>query len=188
MKILYSYNKKEFTKNSNVFIQKILNNFLNDANELLKAFQKKIPLDFLNDTQRKMYNSIKKKIENLGEINDLIKVSEAILLYTRAETMKEAARIYLSSLCCFKHTNENETLTLYMPSLWIINRIHKDILSKKRKVHHSIEEEIINIIQKHDFPIIPEERLKLRIQNFLRRENEKNLFDYAYGSIDAAIC
>jgi len=188
MKTICSYDKKEFTKNPKIFIQKILNNYLNDANELLKAFQNKIPLEFLNDTLKKEYNSIKKKIENLEEIDDLIKVSEAILLYTRAETMKEAARIYLSSLCCFKHTNENETLTLYMPSLWIINRIHKDILSKKRKTHHSIEEEIMNIIQKYNFPIIPEERLKLRIQNFLRRKNEKNLFDYAYGGIDAAIC
>ena len=162
-------------------LSEVIDNYTINAKELSKAFQGKIPETFLNSTIAKTFNSIKKRVKNTHEINDIIKVSEAVILYTRGEMIKEAARIYLSSLCCFKHENEEVTLTLYMPSLWIIGLIHKRILAKKRRKYNSLEEEIFNEFKRYDFPVIAEKRLKLRIKEYLRRENEKTIFDFTYN-------
>jgi hypothetical protein len=147
------------------------------SEQLVKAFTDVIPEEFLNDTERKIYNSISKKVDNVLEINDAVRVAEAIILYTRAEYFKQSARISLSTLCCFKHQGENETLTLYMPSYWTISKIHKKVLNNK-SANKYLHETIFNEIKRYEFPIVPEERLKLRIQNYLRRENGKTLFDF----------
>jgi hypothetical protein len=161
-----------------------LNDFKLIAEQLVKVFTDTMSEDFLMDIEKKLYNSITKKINNsILKINDITRVAEIILLYTRAEYYKQASRLYLSSLCCFKHKEEEETLTLYMPSFWIISEIHKSIISKKRKYKH-LEEEIFNEFKKYNFPVIPEERLRLRIKKYLRKENEKNLFDF----IDECYC
>jgi len=159
-------------------IQNLINNYLIDAKELLKVFQNKIPQEFLNDHLYKPYNTIKRNfIGDIKTINNLIRTSEVIILYTRAESLITGARLYLSSLCCFNHKEEEEKLSLYMPSYWIIKQIYRQILYKKIK-KNNLHEEIFNKIINKNFPIIPKERLKLRIEKILKEENEKTLLDY----------
>lgn len=158
---------------------------LKDIFQLIKN-PKLIEFNDDNASIIKIVKNIKNKL-NTEEIKDLIRLSEAIILYSRGSNVKLESRIFLSTLCCFRHTNEEETLTIYMPSYWIIEKIYNRIKHQRHKKNINIITQIMEIIDSKDFPVVPKERLKLRIQNTIRRINEKNLFDYAYGNIDAAI-
>ncbi len=162
--------------------KKNLEDFLIEANELLKSFQDSIPIEFLTLQNKKTYFSLANKLQNYKvdemDVKDLIRLSEIILLFSKGELLLLGAKIYLNNLCCFKHEEEDKTLTLYLPSFWILSIIHKIILSKNKR-KNNLFAEMYNFVINSNLPTVPKERLKMRIKEYIRRENEKTLFDFA---------